>query len=90
MVGLENTGSAIVDDPDQQLYESYACDSDRNVTGFCNRQPEDLFHRQSRETDQERRKQLVWDIDMTCRGRERGRSSSTPAARPAGILRLEA
>ena len=65
MVGLENTGSAVVDDPDQQLYESYACDSDRNFTGYCNRELEHLFHRQSRETDQARRKELVWDIDTT-------------------------
>jgi peptide/nickel transport system substrate-binding protein len=63
MVGLENTGSAVVDDPDQQLYESYACDSDRNFTGYCDRQLEGQFHRQSRETDQTERKQLVWDID---------------------------
>jgi peptide/nickel transport system substrate-binding protein len=62
-VGLENTGSAVVDDPDQQFYESFACDSDRNFTGYCNRQLEELFHRQSREPDQETRKQLVWDID---------------------------
>jgi peptide/nickel transport system substrate-binding protein len=65
MVGLENTGTAVVDDPDQQLYESYACESDRNFTGYCNRPLEDLFHRQSREVDQEKRKQLVWDIDTT-------------------------
>jgi len=65
MVGLENTGSAVVDDPDQQLYESYACASDRNFTGYCNRHLEELFHRQSRETDQQRRRQLVWDIDAT-------------------------
>ena len=65
MVGLENTGSAVVDDPDQQLYESYACESDRNFTGYCNRQLDELFHRQSRETDQQQRKQLVWDIDAT-------------------------
>ena len=48
MVGLENTGNAVVDDPDQQLYESYACDSDRNFTGYCNRQLEELFHQQTR------------------------------------------
>jgi peptide/nickel transport system substrate-binding protein len=65
MVGLENTGTAVVDDPDQQLYESYACESDRNFTGYCNRPLEDLFHRQSREVDKEKRKQLVWDIDTT-------------------------
>jgi peptide/nickel transport system substrate-binding protein len=63
MVGLENTGTAIVDDPDQQLYESYACDSDRNFTGYCNRQLEQKFHQQSRETDPEKRKALVWEID---------------------------
>jgi peptide/nickel transport system substrate-binding protein len=62
-VGLENTGTAVVDDPDQPLYESYACESDRNFTGYCNRDLEALFHRQSREADQEQRKQLVWDID---------------------------
>ena len=65
MVGLENTGSAVVDDPDQQLYESYACESDRNFTGYCNRRLEDLFHQQSRETDLQRRRELVWDIDRT-------------------------
>ena len=65
MVGLENTGSAVVDDPDQQLYESYACESDRNFTGYCNRRLEDLFHQQSRETDPQSRRELVWDIDGT-------------------------
>jgi peptide/nickel transport system substrate-binding protein len=63
MIGLENTGSAVVDDPDQQLYESYACDSDRNFTGYCNRQLEELFHQQTREADQATRKAIVWDID---------------------------
>jgi len=70
MVGLENTGSAVVDDPDQQFYESYACESDRNFTGYCNRQLEDQFHRQSRETDPQRRKELVWDIDATLQEEE--------------------
>ena len=70
MVGLENTGTAVVDDPDQPLYESYACDSDRNFTGYCNHELENLFHRQSRESDQERRKQLVWEIDATLQQEE--------------------
>jgi peptide/nickel transport system substrate-binding protein len=52
-----------VDDPDQQLYENYACDSERNYSGYCNREVEQLFDRQSREPDQEKRKQLVWEID---------------------------
>jgi peptide/nickel transport system substrate-binding protein len=63
MVGMENTGTAVVDDPDQQFYESYACDSDRNFTGYCNRELEAAFRRQSAETDREKRQQLVWDID---------------------------
>jgi peptide/nickel transport system substrate-binding protein len=63
MVGMQNTTTAVVDDPDQALYESYACDSDRNFTGYCNRELEEQFHRQSAETDQDRRKQLVWEID---------------------------
>ncbi|HEX3536863.1 MAG TPA: ABC transporter substrate-binding protein [Stellaceae bacterium] len=65
MVGMENTGVAVVDDPDQQLYESYACDSDRNFTGYCNRGLEALFHRQSAEADPDKRKELVWQIDRT-------------------------
>jgi peptide/nickel transport system substrate-binding protein len=63
MVGMENTATAAVDDPDQQLYESYSCDSDRNFTGYCNRALEQRFHQQSAEADQEKRKKLVWDID---------------------------
>jgi peptide/nickel transport system substrate-binding protein len=63
MVGMENTGTAVVDDPDQQFYESYACDSDRNFTGYCNRELETAFRRQSAETDREKRRQLVWEID---------------------------
>ena len=63
MVGMENTATAVVDDPDQPLYESYACDSDRNFTGYCNRELEEQFRRQSAEPDEQKRRQLVWDID---------------------------
>ena len=49
----------------QQLYENFACKSDRNFTGYCNRRLEDLFHQQSRETDPQSRRELVWDIDGT-------------------------
>jgi peptide/nickel transport system substrate-binding protein len=52
-----------VDDPDQQFYENYACGSERNYSGYCNREVENLFDRQSMETDQEKRKRLVWEID---------------------------
>ncbi len=62
MVGLNNTGSG-VDDPDQQFYENYACGSARNYTGYCNPALDKEFDRQSAETDQEKRKKLVWEID---------------------------
>ena len=62
-VGITGITGA-VDDPDQQLYENYACDSARNYSGYCNREVEQLFDRQSREPDQEKRKQLVWEIDQ--------------------------
>jgi len=50
-----------VDDPDQKLYENYTCGAERNYTGYCNRELEQEFERQSSETDQDKRKQLVAD-----------------------------
>jgi peptide/nickel transport system substrate-binding protein len=61
-IGLNNTGSG-VDDPDQQFYENYGCGSERNYTGYCNKELESLFDQQSMEADQGKRKKLVWDID---------------------------
>jgi len=61
-IGFNITGSG-VDDPDALLYENYACGSERNWTGYCNREVEKLFDRQSTEADQEKRKLLVWGID---------------------------
>jgi peptide/nickel transport system substrate-binding protein len=52
-----------VDDPDQQFYENYTCEAERNYMGYCNRELEKQFEQQSIETDQEKRKQLVWQID---------------------------
>jgi peptide/nickel transport system substrate-binding protein len=52
-----------LDDPDQTFYENYACGSERNYTGYCNRELEAMFERQSIEADQEKRKKLVWEID---------------------------
>ena len=63
MVGMENTATAVVDDPDQQFYESYACDSDRNFTGYCNRAAGRGVPPAIAETDREKRRQLVWEID---------------------------
>ena len=61
-VGLNLTGSS-VDDPDQNLYENYACGSARNYSGYCNKELQADFDRQSQMTDIEARKKLVWDID---------------------------
>jgi peptide/nickel transport system substrate-binding protein len=61
-VGMNLTGNA-VDDPDQTFYENYSCKSERNVTGYCNPALEKAFDAQSQETDVEKRKKLVWEID---------------------------
>ena len=61
-VGLNLTGAG-VDDPDAQFYENYACGSDRNYTGYCNPEIDQLFDQQSMESNQEKRRQLVWEID---------------------------
>jgi peptide/nickel transport system substrate-binding protein len=50
-------------DPDQGFYTTYACSAERNITGYCNPEVDELIERQSREADQDRRKQLVWDIE---------------------------
>ena len=61
-IGLNLTGSS-VDDPDQQFYENYACGSQRNYSAYCNKEIDALVDKQSAETDQEKRKKLVWEID---------------------------
>jgi len=55
--------AGVADDPDDQFYTVYACDAQLNYTGYCNRELEKQFERQSMEADQEKRKQLVWEID---------------------------
>src|SRR5437868_295203 len=50
-------------DPDQTFYENFACGAERNYTGYCNRELEQAFDRQSMEADPEKRKHLVWEID---------------------------
>src|SRR5205823_4385106 len=50
-------------DPDQNLYLNYGCGGELNYTGYCNPEVDKLIDRQSSEADQERRKQLVWEIE---------------------------
>jgi len=61
-IGMNLTGTG-VDDPDVVFFEGYACTSERNYTGYCNKDLEALFLKQSMMEDQEARKKLVWEID---------------------------
>jgi peptide/nickel transport system substrate-binding protein len=61
-IGMNLTGLA-VDDPDVALFENYACGSQRNYTGYCNKDLQALFEKQSSMSDMEARKKLVWEID---------------------------
>jgi peptide/nickel transport system substrate-binding protein len=62
VIAMNLTGSS-VDDPDQHFYEHYVCDSPRNYPGYCNKEVDALIDRQSRESDLQRRRELVWEID---------------------------
>jgi peptide/nickel transport system substrate-binding protein len=59
---LTAIGSGL-DDPDQNFYENYICDSKRNYSRYCNRDADKLIDQQSMERDVQKRRQLVWEID---------------------------
>jgi peptide/nickel transport system substrate-binding protein len=61
-IGMNVQGVGI-DDPDVVFYETFACGSERNYTQYCNPELEKLMHQQSRMTDIEKRRALVWEID---------------------------
>ena len=61
-VGLNLTGVG-VDDPDVNLYENYSCNSERNLTKYCNKDVDALIDKQSQELDKEKRKKIVWEIE---------------------------
>jgi peptide/nickel transport system substrate-binding protein len=52
-----------LDDPDQNFYENYTCGAARNYGGYCNQEVDALIDRQSIETDPEKRRLLVWEIE---------------------------
>jgi peptide/nickel transport system substrate-binding protein len=54
-----------VDDPDQVLYETYACGAENNPDGYCNPEIDKLIDRPSTEFDEQKRKQLVWEIERS-------------------------
>jgi peptide/nickel transport system substrate-binding protein len=61
-LGMNLTGVA-VDDPDVNFYENFYSTSERNYTGYKNAEVDGLIDRQSSETDLEKRKKLVWEIE---------------------------
>src|SRR6266705_2594585 len=61
IVGLTGAGSG--PDPDQVLHLLYGCGGELNYNGYCSPEVDQLIDRQSSEADQEKRKQLVWQIE---------------------------
>jgi peptide/nickel transport system substrate-binding protein len=61
-VGLNLTGVG-VDDPDVNLYENYSCNSERNLTKYCNKDVDALIDKQSQELDFGTRKKVGWEIE---------------------------
>jgi peptide/nickel transport system substrate-binding protein len=59
-VGLNLQGAA---DPDQTFPLVYGCGSEFNRDNYCNPAVDKLIEQQSIEADQEKRKQLVWQIE---------------------------
>jgi peptide/nickel transport system substrate-binding protein len=62
VMALTAIGSGL-DDPDQNFYENYICDSKRNYTRYCNPQIDQLIDQQSMQPDISKRRELVWEID---------------------------
>jgi peptide/nickel transport system substrate-binding protein len=61
-VGLTVSENGL-DDPDQQFYENFVCGAERNYTGYCSKEVDELVERQSAEADVDKRKHLVWEIE---------------------------
>src|SRR5215831_17847775 len=61
-IGLNLIGNGL-DEPDQTLYENYTCNAEGNYDGYCSAELDKLVDRQSMESDQQKRRQLVWEIE---------------------------
>jgi peptide/nickel transport system substrate-binding protein len=61
-VGLNLTGT-LVDDPDAMLYENYKCGGVGNYNNYCNAEIDKLIDQQSLEPNQDKRRQLIWEIE---------------------------
>jgi peptide/nickel transport system substrate-binding protein len=62
-VMAQSVAGAGIDDPDQTFYENYGCKSNRNYTKYCDPEVEKLVDQQSMETDIEKRRRIVWEMD---------------------------
>jgi len=62
VMALSLLGSGL-DDPDQNFYENYICDSNRNYIHSCDRDLDKMIDEQSMETDKPKRKAMVNEID---------------------------
>jgi peptide/nickel transport system substrate-binding protein len=58
-----NVTETAVDDPDVAFYENYVCGSQRNYSGYCNKNVDKLVDQQSAEPNIEKRKKIVWEIE---------------------------
>src|SRR5215212_740518 len=58
-----NVTETATDDPDVAFYENFACGSQRNYTAYCNSEVDKLIDKQSAETNIEKRKKIVWEIE---------------------------
>jgi peptide/nickel transport system substrate-binding protein len=59
-----NITETAVDDPDVAFYENYSCNSPRNYTNYCNPEVDKLIDQQSSESNIEKRKKIVWQIEQ--------------------------
>ena len=62
IVGLTLT-PGFVDDPDPTFYANYVCGAEANYNGYCNPELDKLVDQQSTESDIQKRKKLVWEIE---------------------------
>jgi len=61
IVALNLAGSG--PDPDQTLHLLYGCGAELNYNGYCSPEVDKMINQQSIEADQQKRTQLVWEIE---------------------------
>jgi peptide/nickel transport system substrate-binding protein len=61
IVALNLAGSG--PDPDQTLHLLYGCGAELNYNGYCSPEVDKMIDQQSIEADQQKRTQLVWEIE---------------------------